>query len=96
MSECDKMKLKDHLKECDKLYDNEDYEGLIEKCDEVLSEFPDNQNAIGYKGISLLFLGENQKALEILERESSSTLIITISKTTWQWYTMNWEIMKLH
>lgn len=64
----DKMNLENKLEECERLYNEENYEGLIRKCDEILEEFPDNQNAIGYKGFSYYALGDDDKALEILER----------------------------
>lgn len=62
------MDLKKELTECDNLYEKQDFEGLIERCDGILEKYPDNQNAMGYKGISLYFLGEYDGALEILER----------------------------
>ena len=62
------MNLKEQLEQCDELYGNNDYEGLIRKCDEILEECPDNQNAMGYKGISHCFLDEYDEALEILEK----------------------------
>lgn len=62
------MNLESKLEECEKLYDEENYEGLIRKCDEIIEEFPDNQNAIGYKGFSYYALGDDDKALKILER----------------------------
>ena len=62
------MNLEDKLHECDELYYELDFKGLIEKCDEILEEFPDNQNAMGYKGISHCFLDEYDEALKVLEK----------------------------
>lgn len=62
-----KMSLDNQLKECDKLYDNGDFEGLIKKCDKILEEFPDNPNAMGYKGFSCYALGDDDEALNILK-----------------------------
>ena len=45
------MNLEDKLHECDELYYELDFKGLIEKCDEILEEFPDNQNAMGYQSV---------------------------------------------
>ena len=41
---------------------------MIEKCDEILGQFPYNPNAICYKGVSLHKLGETDEALNILEK----------------------------
>lgn len=60
------MNLQEQLKECDNLYQKNDFRGLISKCDEILAEFPDNQNAVGYKGISLCFLDEYDEAIKVL------------------------------
>ncbi|WP_298524695.1 SseB family protein [uncultured Methanobrevibacter sp.] len=60
------MNLDEKLIECEELYKCDDYRGLIEKCDEILEEFPDNQNAVGYKGISLCFLDEYDEAINVL------------------------------
>lgn len=62
------MDLEKQLNECDKLYENMDYKGLIKKCDEILEDYPDNPNAMGYKGISHCFLGEYDEALNILRK----------------------------
>ena len=64
----DDMGLQDLLKECDGLYANEDYDGLLEKSEEVLEEFPDNPNAMGYNGFALYALGRDVDALKILLR----------------------------
>ena len=63
----DKMKLEKLLDECDDAYFSEDYEQLIEKCDEILEESPDCQKAISYKGIALCFLDRYDEALEVLK-----------------------------
>ena len=60
--------LEKSLGECDELYFAGDYEGLIRKCEEILEEHPDYQNAMGYKGIAHCFLKEYDEALEILNR----------------------------
>ena len=57
------MNFENQLKECDELYEKQDYEALIEKCDEILGQFPYNPNAICYKGVSLHKLGETDEAL---------------------------------
>ncbi|MBR4447201.1 tetratricopeptide repeat protein [Methanobrevibacter sp.] len=62
------MSIEDKIHECNKLYDNEDFKALLEKCDEILEQCPDNQIAMGYKGFALYALGEYGKAMEILER----------------------------
>ena len=62
------MNFENQLKECDELYEKQDYESLIEKCDEILGQFPYNPNAICYKGVSLHKLGETDEALNILEK----------------------------
>ena len=62
------MNLENQLNECDKLYCRQDFKGLSEKCDRILEKHPDNQKAIGYKGISQLYLGKLDEALETLER----------------------------
>lgn len=62
------MNFENQLKECDELYEKQDYEALIEKCDEILGQFPYNPNAICYKGVSLHKLGETDEALNILEK----------------------------
>ncbi len=56
------------LNECDKLYERQDFRGLLKKCDEILENNPENQSAIGYKTISQIFLGNPDEALETLER----------------------------
>ena len=45
------------LNECDKLYERQDFRGLLKKCDEILENNTENQSAIGYKTISQIFLG---------------------------------------
>lgn len=62
------MNLENQLKECDKLYGLKDFKGLSKKCDEILEKHPDNQNAIGYKGISQLLSGNPDEARKTLER----------------------------
>ena len=62
------MNLKDQLSECEKLYRIEDFKELLRKSDEILEEHPENQSALGYKGISHCFLDEYDKALEILNK----------------------------
>ena len=57
------MNFENQLKECDELYEKQDYEALIEKCDEILGQFPYNPDAICYKGVSLHKLGETDEAL---------------------------------
>jgi tetratricopeptide (TPR) repeat protein len=64
----DNMSLQDLLNECDELYGKEDYEGLLVKSEEVLEEFPDNPNAIGYKGFALYAFGRDSEALEVLKK----------------------------
>lgn len=62
------MDLTKEIEKCDELYENGKYSALIEKCDEILDENPDTQQAMGYKGIALLFLGQCDDAMEVLER----------------------------
>lgn len=62
------MSMQDMIRECDRLYDEGDYEGLLSKSEEVLERFPDNPNAIGYKGFALYAIGRDDEALEILKR----------------------------
>lgn len=62
------MNLENQLKECDKLYEWHDFKELLEKCDRILEKHPNNQNAIGYKGISQLFLGNPDDAVKTLEK----------------------------
>ena len=64
----DDITLNDLLRKCDEAYEGEDFKGLIELCDEILDRYPNNQNAMGYKGISLCFLNRLDEALEILEK----------------------------
>lgn len=56
------------IKECDELYEKEDYKELINTCDEILAQFPYNPKAMSFKGLSLHVLGENEEALKILEK----------------------------
>lgn len=64
----DDMSLEEKIKECDELYAKEDYEGLLAKSEEILEEFPDNPNAMGYKGFALYAFGRDSEALEILKK----------------------------
>ena len=61
------MNKEDLLDECHGAYFEHDFERLIELCDEILKTDPENQNAIGYKGIAYCFSNQNEKALEILK-----------------------------
>ncbi|MBQ9159776.1 MAG: tetratricopeptide repeat protein [Methanobrevibacter sp.] len=63
----DKMNLRAKLVVCEELYAMGDYNDLIETCDEILEEFPDNQNALGYKGFSYYALGDYDETKKILE-----------------------------
>ena len=60
--------LKILLEECEDAYFFEDYERLIELCDEILSHDPDCPNAMGYKGVAHCFLNQYGEALKVLER----------------------------
>ncbi|WP_407376858.1 tetratricopeptide repeat protein [Methanobrevibacter sp.] len=62
------MNLEKELEECGELYNIDEFEKLIEKCDEILGQYPDNHNAMGYKGIALCFLDRYDDALLILKR----------------------------
>lgn len=64
----DEMNFEEMLNECNDAFAEMEFERLIELCDGILEECPDNHNAMGYKGISLCFLGRPEEALEILER----------------------------
>ena len=62
------MNLKEQLKKCDKVYELRDYKALLKLSDEILERYPDNQTAIGYKGISHCFLGQYDEAKNTLEK----------------------------
>lgn len=65
---CDKMNLKEQLKKCDRVYALRDYKALLKLSDEILERYPDNQTALGYKGISHCFLGQYDEAKDTLEK----------------------------
>ena len=62
------ISLENQINECDELYQKSDFRGLIKKCDEILKQFPENPNSMGYKGISHCFLDEYDEAMKILNR----------------------------
>ena len=65
--EDEKMNLEGKLEDAEELYQDEDNEQLIEKCDEILEEFPKNQTAMGYKSFAYYALGDYDNAIKILE-----------------------------
>ena len=62
------MTIQDLLDKCEKAYFQDDFKRLLKLSDEVLSIDSKNQIAIGYKSISLCFLNQPKKALEILQK----------------------------
>ena len=63
----DNMTLQDLLDKCEYAYYEKDYRNLMGLCDEVLKRNQYNQTAIGYKSISYVFLGQPEKAVDMLE-----------------------------
>ena len=61
------MTLQDLLDKCEYAYYEKDYRNLMGLCDEVLKRNQYNQTAISYKSISYVFLGQPEKAVEMLE-----------------------------
>ena len=61
------MTIEDLLNKCEDAYWEKDYEKLMGLCEEVLKMDLNNQTAIGYKSLSYVFLGQPERAVEMLE-----------------------------
>ena len=55
------------LEECKKSYDNHDYLGVVDTCNEILKIDLNNQRALGYKARNLYLLGRCDEAMVLLD-----------------------------
>ena len=62
------MDLENELDKCIELYKKKDYRGLISKCDEILAEFPDEPDAMRFKGAGYFYLEDYDNALKVLKK----------------------------